>query len=90
LAEQGLLPILIKMIELIYYKTVPYEEREPAFDSNKVKKKKQEAEDNEAEIIAREYLDPLAEKILKVLHLMIKLNQHNAEKVTKYDSIIYQ
>ena len=54
-----------------------------------MKKKKAEVEDNEAEIIARDYLDPLAERILKVTHMLIKMNMHNAEKVTKYDAIIY-
>lgn len=40
-------------------------------------------------MIAREMLDPLAEKILKLLFLMIKQNQENAEKLTRYDNIIY-
>ena len=31
LAEQGILQLLLKIIELIYYKTVPFEEREAPF-----------------------------------------------------------
>lgn len=46
-------------------------------------------DDNEAELIAREYLDPLVERILRTVHLMIKLNSNSANIMTKYDNIIY-
>ena len=40
-------------------------------------------------MIAMDYLDPLADKILRLLDLLIKQNKMNAERVTKYDNIIY-
>jgi len=40
-------------------------------------------------MIAMDYLDPLADKILRLLHLLIKQNRMNAERVTKYENIIY-
>mmetsp|Transcript_20991 Transcript_20991/g.20121 ORF Transcript_20991/g.20121 Transcript_20991/m.20121 type:complete len:104 (+) Transcript_20991:2102-2413(+) len=46
-------------------------------------------DENEAEIIAKEYLDPLVNKILKILYLLVKFNQKNSEKFTKYDYIMY-
>ena len=50
LSEQGILHILLKMIELIYYKTVPFEEREMAFINARHRKdRKNFAEENEAE-----------------------------------------
>ena len=41
------------------------------------------------ENIAREMLDPLAEKVLRLLHMLIKQNRPNAERVTKYESVFY-
>ena len=55
-------------------------------------KKTQQYEDDDeerAEYVARDFLDPLSEKILMVLHMMIKYNQSNSEKITKYDNIIF-
>ena len=34
-------------------------------------------------------LDPLAEKVLRLLHMLIKQNRPNAERVTKYESVFY-
>ncbi len=45
--------------------------------------------DENPELIAMDYLDPLADKILRLLDLMIKQNRMNAERVTKYENIIY-
>ncbi len=47
------------------------------------------AEDDMPEYIAREMLDPLSEKILRLIHMLIKQNKSNAERVTKYENIIY-
>jgi hypothetical protein len=41
------------------------------------------------EMIAMDYLDPLADKILRLLHLLIKMNRMNAERVTNYENILY-
>ncbi len=46
-------------------------------------------EDNEAELIALEYLPPISERLLKILYLLIKRNAPNSEQLTKYDSILY-
>ena len=34
-------------------------------------------------------LDPLSEKILRLLHMLIKQNRPNAERTTKYENIIF-
>lgn len=34
-------------------------------------------------------LDPLSEKILRLVHMLIKQNRDNAERVTKYESTFY-
>lgn len=82
--------MLIKLLELIYYKTVPFEEREQPFPSAKSKGvRKVKMDDNDAELIAREYLDPLAEKILKSIFLLIKANELSANMMTRYDNIMY-
>lgn len=72
-----MLHILIKLLELIYYKTVPHELREQAFIGSKMKKairRLDDDDDERAEFIAREFLDILAEKILKIIHSLIKAN----------------
>ena len=46
-------------------------------------------DDDCPENIAREMLDPLAEKVLRLLHMLIKQNRENAERVTSYESVIY-
>ena len=55
----------------------------------KALKRLDDDDDERAEFIAREFLDILAEKILKIIHSLIKANQSNSEKLTKHDSIIY-
>lgn len=74
LAEQGIIDILVKLIELIYYKTVPFPKRELAFVFKPKKKGGNITEGDDIEKIAMEYLDPILEKLLKVLHLLIKGN----------------
>ena len=63
--------MMIKLLELIYYKVTPQERREkellqvelpPNFNKN------DDCPDN----IASEMLDPLSEKILRLLHMLIK------------------
>lgn len=70
---------------------MPHEQRELAFESVKAKKLRLHDNDDEErpEYIARDSLDPLAEKVLGVILMMIKHNQRNCEKVTKYDHIIF-
>lgn len=74
MAEQGILEMLVKTLELIYYKTNPYEEREVAFINARLKKKKQRAEEDEAEIIAQDYLVSVSEKVLKAILILINKN----------------
>jgi hypothetical protein len=45
-----------------------------AFVNARMKKKKQDAEDNEAEIIARDYLDSLADRILRVRLIIVNIS----------------
>lgn len=66
---------MVRILELIYYKTTQVEEREPAFLSPKQRREQRlQGEFNDAVQIAKEYLDPLVDKILKTLLLMIKHN----------------
>lgn len=88
LAEQGILVLMIKLLELIYYKVTPQAQRDrdllgidPGNGLDNL--------DENPEMIAMDYLDPLADKILRLLHLLIKQNRMNAERVTKYENIIY-
>ena len=79
--------MIVKLLELIYYKSSTPDERDRDLLENEI-----EVNDNHEESperIASEMLDPLAEKILRLLYLLIKQNQANAEKLTKYDHIIF-
>lgn len=79
---------MIKLLELIYYKVTPSAQR----DRDLLGVDPGNALDNldeNPEMIAMDYLDPLADKILRLLHLLIKQNRLNAERVTKYESVLY-
>jgi hypothetical protein len=79
---------MIKLLELIYYKVTPQAQR----DRDLLGVDPGNALDNldeNPEMIAMDYLDPLADKILRLLHLLIKQNRLNAERVTKYESVLY-
>jgi len=89
LAEQGNLDILIKLLELIYYKTIPAEERVVAFQLKQKKRIKNEDDEESPEHIAKDYLAAVSDMILRVILMLIKTNRENSERVTKYDHIIY-
>ncbi|CDW72551.1 inositol-triphosphate receptor [Stylonychia lemnae] len=92
LAEQGLLQMLLKLLELMYYKTVNYVDRDPPFQSAKekgIKDDRKDLDQDEVEQIAQEYLDPAIRSVLKTVHLLIKGNVRNANIMTKYDDIIF-
>lgn len=79
---------MIKLLELIYYKVTPQAQRDRdllGIDPGNAL----ENLDENPEMIAMDYLDPLSDKILRLLHLLIKQNRMNAERVTKYENIIY-
>lgn len=72
LSEQGLLVMLVKLLELIYYKcSTPFER-----DRDLLGVESDDHFENEEspEKIASEMLDPLAEKMLRLLYLLIKQN----------------
>ena len=79
---------MIKLLELIYYKVTPQAKREKDLLQVELPGN-YNAEDDCPENIAREMLDPLAEKVLRLLHMLIKQNRQNAERVTKYESVFY-
>jgi hypothetical protein len=79
---------MIKLLELIYYKVTPQAQRDRDLLGIDPGNALDDLDEN-PEMIAMDYLDPLADKILRLLDLMIKQNRMNAERVTKYESIIY-
>jgi hypothetical protein len=80
--------MLIKILELIYYKVVSQPEREKDLLGVEPINPIEQIEES-PEHIAMETLDPLAERILRLVYLLIKQNRMNAERVTKYDRVIY-
>lgn len=91
LAEQGILDILVKLVELIYYKCVPLQEREVAFEGKKLASQLKQYDDDEtqAEIIANDYLKAIGDKLLRTIFQMIKFNPLNSQRLSKFDKIIY-
>ncbi|CDW75428.1 cation channel family protein [Stylonychia lemnae] len=99
LAEQGVLHMLIKLLELIYYKTVPKNER---YNDNKKQRDKSILSDLEIagqnmfgsrsipETIASDHLDQVSNQLLRVINVMIKNNPKNAAIVTQNERIIYR
>lgn len=79
--------MIVKLLELIYYKSSTPDERDR--DLLDIEIEVNDNHEESPEKIASEMLDPLAEKILRLLYLMIKTNQANAEKLTKYDQVIF-
>ena len=88
LADQGILILFIKILELIYFKTVPPAKRDHDLLGVQSAQELIEVEDT-PEAIAKEMLDPLAEKMLRILYLLIKENEKSCSILTAYDNTIY-
>lgn len=103
ITEQGILDILMRSLELIYYKTVPPCMFQKPFISSKYKRdEKEEApegvvdperikiDEYVAQEIAREHLDVVMLKILGIVLNLIRAHRTNSEKLTKYFGILFQ
>jgi hypothetical protein len=64
--------IVVKLLELIYYKSSTPDERERDLLENEIEVN--DNHDESPEKIASEMLDPLAEKMLRFLYLLVKTN----------------
>ena len=82
------------LIELIYYKTVPPEYRNKAFKPDRLLKYKtfNLSPDDDASMvysIAKDHLDDLNFLLLKCVMLLIRYNQQNCEKVSKFSDTLF-
>ena len=80
------------LLELIYYKTVPPEYRSKPFQPERFLKFKVfdlSSENYLCYQIAKDHLDTLNLLLLNTLYLIIKKNQPNCERVTKFTDILF-
>eukprot|EP00347_Sterkiella_histriomuscorum_P002968 403366109 len=92
LADQGVLHILIKLIELIYYKTVSPIQREKPFDKKKTQPIIDDKSKNKEESvyeIANEHLHSVQELQLRIIYQLIKSNVNNSNIVTQFDDVFF-
>jgi len=77
--------MIVKTLELIYYKCTTLAERDhELLGAEPV----QEDMDDRPEIIAKEMLEPLVPKFLTLYHLLIKQNRENCERVTQFEQVM--
>jgi hypothetical protein len=89
LAEQGIIDMLVKVLELIYYKTVPFDHRVRAQKGEIEKTGMLNEDEYPTQSIARSHLDKISKFILRILLILVKMNQQNCERLTKYNEVIY-
>ena len=104
LAEQGILDILCRILEMIYYKTTPlplfqkpFVKRRPTIKLNEdgspiedIDLKNVIPQDYVAEEIARDQLNDITLKILDLVLNLIRAHRINSERCTRYFGVLFQ
>ena len=91
--EQRIASALFYLLELIYYKTVPPEFREKPFKPDHLRAQQIffiDTDDQISYIIAKDHLDTLVLKVLRVLHLLIQNNRLCCEAATRHVDILFR
>jgi hypothetical protein len=98
--EQGILDILCRILDVIYYKTVPPPMFQKPFKSTKTRSENEHSNNIDfehlrideylAQQISRDNLEPLIMKTLELLLIMSKGHRANSEAMTKYFNTLYQ
>lgn len=105
IVEQGILDIIMRILEIIYYKTTPPPMFQRPFISNKLTKSqdadifgsdgrkdptKVKIDEYVGQEIAREHLDIVLMRMLDIVLTLIRSHRTNSEMLTKYFGILYQ
>ena len=97
LAEQGILDIFCRILEIIYYKTTPltlfqkpFMQRRPSLKKDGPDLSKVLPSDFVAEEIARDQLNDVTLKILDLVLSLIRAHRMNSERVTRYFGNFFQ
>jgi hypothetical protein len=101
LQEQGILDILCRILDILYFKKTPPPLFQKPFKSQKTKSENEQSNNDVdlksikideyiAQSIVRETTEELQMKILQLLILLIKRHRINSERLTKYFNTLYQ
>ena len=102
ISDQGILDILLCIVEMLYYKTTPPSMLQKPFEKIRVEEKRGNKDEtseqlqikvileNNAQNIAREATSGLLMEILQTVLILVHSQQNNSEKLTKYFGALFQ